>query len=619
MVLLLNPMSGTADAWQAAMRAVLPEVEVRIWPEVGEPSDIEFAFVSKMPLGELKRLPRLRLIGSMLAGVDHLVTSTDLPRGIPMVRTGSPDGDPMMTEFVLLHVLRHHRRLPEYLSAQQRSEWQALPQPRTEDRRVGFMGLGSLALPAALAVKALGFQVAAWTRQAKSVDGIATFHGRAQLPDFLARTDIPAQSAAAYRRDAGDHRRKTLAMLPSGAAVVNLGRGAHVVEADLIAALDAGHISAATLDVFPVEPLPAADPLWQHPRVTVMPHIRPAPAADRRRTADRQQHPPAAGRPTADAGHRPWRRLLSSTMSNLKHSGLAYEVVQGWERLPDGFAFTEVAGVAVDSHDRVYAFCRGRHPVLVFDKDGHFLSAWGEGTFTNPHGITITRDDRVFLVDNFDHTVREYTLDGRLLKTIGEPNKPSDTGFRVDHCPICRSAGPFNMVTNVAVNESGEMFVADGYANARVHKFSAAGELVCSWGTPGSGDGEFNLPHGIAIDSAGTIYVADRENSRIQLFKQDGSFVKSWDWPKQAKRPVHRRAGSHPCRGDGLPPRGLAGALQQLDDSAADRSRSDCACHHLRAGRLDHRADRRGGPLPSRQFHRPARPLRGFAGRYLCR
>lgn len=220
-------------------------------------------------------------------------------------------------------------------------------------------------------------------------------------------------------------------------------------------------------------------------------------------------------------------------MSNLKHSGLAYEVVQGWERLPDGFAFTEVAGVAVDSHDRVYAFCRGRHPVLVFDKDGHFLSAWGEGTFTNPHGITITRDDRVFLVDNFDHTVREYTLDGRLLKTIGEPNKPSDTGFRVDHCPICRSAGPFNMVTNVAVNESGEMFVADGYANARVHKFSAAGELVCSWGTPGSGDGEFNLPHGIAIDSAGTIYVADRENSRIQLFKQDGSFVKSWDWPNR--------------------------------------------------------------------------------------
>lgn len=217
-------------------------------------------------------------------------------------------------------------------------------------------------------------------------------------------------------------------------------------------------------------------------------------------------------------------------MSTLAHSRLAHEVVEGWEKLPDGMAFTEVAGVAVDSKDRVYLFCRGKHPVLVFDKDGHFLATWGEGTFTNPHGITITRDDRVFLVDNFDHTVREYTVDGTLLRTIGEPGKPSDTGFRMDHCPICRSAGPFNMVTNVALAANGDLFVADGYANARVHKFSPKGELVCSWGEPGRKPGEFNLPHGIAIDSAGTLYVADRENSRVQLFKPDGTFVESWDW-----------------------------------------------------------------------------------------
>src|SRR5690349_996735 len=115
MALLLNPMSGAPEAWRAAMDAVLPGVEVRMWPEVGEPADIEFAFVSKMPLAELKRFPKLKLIGSMLAGVDHLVASKDLPPGIPLVRTGAPDGDPMMTEFALLHVLRHHRRVPEYL------------------------------------------------------------------------------------------------------------------------------------------------------------------------------------------------------------------------------------------------------------------------------------------------------------------------------------------------------------------------------------------------------------------------------------------------------------------------------------------------------------------------
>jgi glyoxylate/hydroxypyruvate reductase A len=273
MALLLNPMSGAPEAWRAALHDVLPGLEVRLWPDVGDPADIEFAFVSKMPLGELKRFPQLKLIGSMLAGVDHLVASKDLPPGIPLVRTGAPDGDPMMTEFAILHVLRHHRRVPEYLLAQQREEWAALPQPRTEERRVGLLGLGSLALPVAIALRDLGFQVAAWSRTAKQVDGVKSFHGRGQFADFLARTDILLNLLPLTAETRGIVDAAALAAMPRGAAVINLGRGPHVVVADLIAALDSGHLSAATLDVFDVEPLPAGSPLWKHPRITVMPHV----------------------------------------------------------------------------------------------------------------------------------------------------------------------------------------------------------------------------------------------------------------------------------------------------------------------------------------------------------
>jgi hypothetical protein len=212
------------------------------------------------------------------------------------------------------------------------------------------------------------------------------------------------------------------------------------------------------------------------------------------------------------------------------HHKLEYEVLTGWEKLPEGWSFTEVAGVAVDSHDRVYVFCRGDHPLIVFDKEGKFLNAWGENTFTMPHGIFIDREDRIHLVDCGDHTIRIYTTDGKLLQMIGEPGHSSDTGFKEFVSPVQHAGGPFNRVANVAVLKDGSMYVADGYGNARVHKFSATGQLEFSWGEPGRGPGQFNLPHGIGVDSAGTVYVADRENSRIQLFSPQGEYLKSWDF-----------------------------------------------------------------------------------------
>lgn len=207
-----------------------------------------------------------------------------------------------------------------------------------------------------------------------------------------------------------------------------------------------------------------------------------------------------------------------------------YEVLEGWEQLPEGWSFTEVAGVAVDSQDRVYVFCRGEHPLIVFDKEGRFLNAWGEGLFTIPHGIFIDHQDRVHLVDCGDHTIRIFSNDGQLLQTIGEPGKSSATGFAENVSPVQFAGEPFNKVTNVAVLGDGSMYVADGYGNARVHKFSADGKLEFSWGEPGHDPGQFNLPHGIAVDSGGTVYVADRENSRIQLFSPQGEYLRSWDF-----------------------------------------------------------------------------------------
>jgi len=206
-----------------------------------------------------------------------------------------------------------------------------------------------------------------------------------------------------------------------------------------------------------------------------------------------------------------------------------YEVREHWEQLPAGWTFVEVAGVATDSADRVYVFTRGAHPVIVFDRDGKFLNSWGEGLFLRPHGILIGPDDAVYCTDDLDQTVRKFTPEGRLLLTLGTRGRASDTGaVGHDFRTIQRTGPPFNLPTNLALSPAGEMYVADGYGNARVHKFSPDGRLLFSWGEPGSGPGQFHIPHGIAVDRQGTVYVADRENSRIQLFRPGGDFLAEW-------------------------------------------------------------------------------------------
>jgi DNA-binding beta-propeller fold protein YncE len=211
-----------------------------------------------------------------------------------------------------------------------------------------------------------------------------------------------------------------------------------------------------------------------------------------------------------------------------------YEPLVGWEKLPPGWSFVEVAGVAVDSRDRVYVFNRGEHPVIVFDRDGKFLTSWGEGLFQRAHGITIGLDSSVYCTDDLDHTVRKLTPEGKLLLTLGVSGQPSATGIDgIDYRTIRQAAPPFHRPTNVALAADGALYITDGYGNARVHKFSPEGKLLFSWGEPGSGPGQFNLPHGVAIDRAGRVFVADRENSRIQIFTPDGKFLS--EWPDMAR------------------------------------------------------------------------------------
>jgi hypothetical protein len=207
---------------------------------------------------------------------------------------------------------------------------------------------------------------------------------------------------------------------------------------------------------------------------------------------------------------------------------LEYEVIEGWEQMPEGWSFVEVAGVACDSRDRVYVFNRGAHPIIVFDKEGRFLNAWGEGEFVGPHGIFIDRNDHLWLADDKDHTVHKYSADGKRLMTLGQSGKPADTGYKIGVSPVLRAAGPFHRVTNVAVLPDGDMYIADGYGNARVHKYSKEGKLLFSWGEPGRGPGQFILPHGIGVDSAGLVYVCDRENSRVQIFTPEGEYLREW-------------------------------------------------------------------------------------------
>ena len=223
------------------------------------------------------------------------------------------------------------------------------------------------------------------------------------------------------------------------------------------------------------------------------------------------------------------------TSSNIVGSGdFSYEMNPEWAKVPEGWEMP-TAAVYGDSQDRVYAFNRDpEHPVCIFDKDGNFISAWGAGLITFAHSILLDNNDNVWLVDRNTHEVHKYTGDGQHIMTIGQRGVRSDTGVDPEDYSstafqsVTHGGPPFNMPAGIALNDAGEIFIADGYANARVHKFTPDGQLIKSWGEPGDGPGQFRLPHGVWIDRNEQVLVADRENDRVQVFSQEGEYISTW-------------------------------------------------------------------------------------------
>jgi hypothetical protein len=203
-----------------------------------------------------------------------------------------------------------------------------------------------------------------------------------------------------------------------------------------------------------------------------------------------------------------------------------YELIRDFLKLPAGESFGMVSRVAADAQDRVYVFQRKDPPILVFDRDGRYLGAWGSGEVTDPHGLKIV-GDTVYTTDRIDSVAKSFTLDGKPLLELGTRGVGSDTG-EVENWLVERAAGPFNHPTEMIRHPNGDIYVTDGYRNARVHRFSGDGTLKVSWGTPGKGPGQFHLPHSIAVDDSGTLYVADRSNKRIQRFTPDGAYLGEW-------------------------------------------------------------------------------------------
>ena len=193
-----------------------------------------------------------------------------------------------------------------------------------------------------------------------------------------------------------------------------------------------------------------------------------------------------------------------------------YTVQEDWWTLPEGWEFGWIPAVAVDSQDKIYVYSRSEHPMVVFDRDGNFIDSWGDDILKDAHGIFIDADDNIYCTERDTHVVRKFTTEGELLMTLGTPDEPGAEGE------------PFNKPTDFALGPDGEMYISDGYGNARVHKYSPDGELIKSWGQPGTAPGEFDLPHCVRVDPRNRLMVADRENNRIQFFTLDGEYIEEW-------------------------------------------------------------------------------------------
>lgn len=272
-VAIYLPSQDNTDWWVKLMRGLMPGWEIVSMGSVADPAAVHYAVVWRPRNGDIARYPNLKAIVSVGAGIDHVLADTDLPQGVPIIRTVGQDLTQRMQEYVALHVLRHHRDMPRQLQAQSEIDWHSIVVPVAPKRVVGVMGLGNLGAAAARVLSQIGFTTRGWSKSPKSLEGINTFTGDEGLAPFLDGCEILVNLLPLTSSTEGLLNAALFAQLPRGACVINCARGQHLVDSDLLAALETGHIKQATLDVFHEEPLPPEHPFWTHTAITVTPHI----------------------------------------------------------------------------------------------------------------------------------------------------------------------------------------------------------------------------------------------------------------------------------------------------------------------------------------------------------
>ena len=259
--------------WKKALEAAFGPVDFRTLDALGDKADIEVALAWKPPRGLIASLPNVKMIVSLGMGVDHLLADDQLPEGVPITRIMDDGLVGQMSEYAIYWALRHHRDIDKYAASQRAKQWKPEDFVDTIHRRIGILGLGTIGQDTANKFAALGFPTAGWSRTQKSLPGIETFHGPDGFRQLLAASDILVNVLPLTRETRGILDAEAFAALPKGAYVINMARGGHVVDEALLAALDSGHLSGATLDVFNTEPLPPEHRYWTHPKVQVTPHI----------------------------------------------------------------------------------------------------------------------------------------------------------------------------------------------------------------------------------------------------------------------------------------------------------------------------------------------------------
>jgi glyoxylate/hydroxypyruvate reductase A len=272
MAVLYRSDAPRAAAWSQFFAQHAPDLDFRVWPDAGNLDEIEYLIAWQAPRELLASLPRLKVLFSSGAGVDHVDLSV-VPDHVPLVRMVEPGIIDGMIEYVSLAVLALHRDFFDYVEANRSRAWDPLEVPPASSRTIGVMGMGVLGLAVLKRLRTYGFTLRGWNRSPRTLADVETYTGTEQFGEFLSRCDVLVCLLPLTPSTVGILNAKTFSRLPQGASVINVGRGHHMVEADLLAALDSGHLSRAILDVTETEPLPADDPLWAHPRVFVTPHV----------------------------------------------------------------------------------------------------------------------------------------------------------------------------------------------------------------------------------------------------------------------------------------------------------------------------------------------------------